>query len=76
VESAIFAAPLRQRDAVEMETPAFLATAWSVDAVRGGTTVFMSLRVPDAPGTRSQAIYGGLPSSDPGKLAFDPAEFP
>jgi hypothetical protein len=43
VESAIFAAPLRQRDAVEMETPAFLATAWSVDAVRGGTTVFMSL---------------------------------
>jgi hypothetical protein len=36
----------------------------------------MSLRVPDAPGTRSQAIYGGLPSSDPGKLAFDPAEFP
>jgi hypothetical protein len=64
VEFAIFAAPLRQRDAVEMETPAFLATAWSVDAVRGGTTVFMSIGVPDATRTRSQVIYDGLPPSD------------
>jgi hypothetical protein len=56
VEFAIFAAPLRQRDAVEMETPAFLATAWSVDAVRGGTTVFISIEVPDSTGTHSQVI--------------------
>jgi hypothetical protein len=65
VELAIFVAPLRHRDAVEMDTPAFLATAWSVDAVRGGTTVFMSLEVPEAHGSRSQVIYGGLPPIGP-----------
>jgi hypothetical protein len=69
VELAIFAAPLKHRDAVEMDTPAFLATAWSVDAVRGGTTVLMSLKVPDATESRSQVICFEGPSGD-GLLAW------
>src|SRR6478736_7700117 len=46
VAFATLAAPLRQREAVDTETPASCATAWSVGVVRGvGTTGFMAASV-------------------------------
>jgi hypothetical protein len=56
VDFATFAAPLKQRDAVETETPAVLATARSVGVVQGGTTEFMRLFTMAK--RRRQELYG------------------